>query len=154
MLRYYQLSLMYNSRLISVRCSYTQNNPATSDPLIPSYVVWGYCERKSLALNLKGSIIPSANVSAHLLTPVTTALGSALYLYHLLNGIRDMLRNLELTKDSSGKIHLHNFEAYKWSPCKLYMRGFCTYRCKACSVSLEYSYQVIPNSSCASSSFL
>ena len=102
-LRYYQLLLMYNSKLISVWCSHMQNNPETIDPPISSHVVRGYREGKSLALNLKGSIIPSANVSTLLLTPITVALESALYLYHLLDGIREMLRKPELTKDSIGK---------------------------------------------------
>jgi len=38
-LRYYQLSLMYNNGLVSDRCNNMLNNPAMSDPPILSYVV-------------------------------------------------------------------------------------------------------------------
>ena len=153
-LRYYQLLLVYNSRLISVQCSHMQNNPATSDPLIPSHVVWGYYEGKYLILNLKGSITPSSNVSAHLLTPVTMTFGKRSIRTTCLigSGIRCTSPNWQRTrlgrcisifsKHISGVLVHHIWEA------SVHTGG------KACSVSLEYGSQVILNSSYASSSFL
>jgi len=42
-LRYYELPLMYKSRLATVWRINTLKNPASSDLPIPANVVWGYC---------------------------------------------------------------------------------------------------------------
>jgi len=125
-LRYYQLSLMYNNRLVTIQCIDTLNNSALSDLPILTHIVWEYCRGISLALKLISSITPSANVSGEFLTPVTTVLACTLYPRCLLDDIRDMLPKRELTKDSIWKIHLHNLEAAQWNSYLPYLSTFST----------------------------
>jgi len=41
-LKYYQLPLMYNQRLITTWRINALNNPVPSDPPVPAHVVWDY----------------------------------------------------------------------------------------------------------------
>jgi len=68
------------------------------------------CDVISLDLKLIGSIILSTYVSIELLAPITPTLSYTIYPSQLVEGIRDMLRKLELTESSIWNMHLHNLK--------------------------------------------
>jgi len=150
-LRYYKLLLIGSTGRKSIWSLNTLNNPTSSDPPIPTHILYQKCMVMSLVLNLVRSIFSLEYKWVYLHTPITHPIFQTVYTDYFKDRIGDMLSQPKLSKYSIWDMHLDNLNRnnprHIWDPV-------VHTASKLCRISYVYVSQVIVFSCITSNSLL